>query len=173
MNKQDKLRFPPKIKNVSSMSKNPMVDVFLTYQFIKRLLVPFKEWDAYKLGIIDEKGKVLRKKKDLKTTEENAAWGYFDILTANLKKLISKAPGGDTMLGSSVASYLLVKENRSEDLLDEQYFERKFYEALRELAEEGEVPTNNVGGGDVKGFDPLLMKKVKMVLRRKMTNVDS
>lgn len=173
MNKQDKLKFPPKIKNVTSMSKNPMVDVFLTYQFIKRLLVPFKEWDAYKLGIIDEKGKVLKKKKDLRTPEEQAAWGYFDILTTNLKKLIAKAPGGNTVLGSSVASYLLIKENRSEKLLDEQYFEEKFYDALKELAEEGDVPANNVGGGDVKGFDPLLLKKAKTILRRKMTNVDS
>jgi hypothetical protein len=173
MNKQDKTRLPPTIKNVPSISKNPMVDVFLTYQFIKRLLLPFKEWDAYKLGIIDEKGKVLKKRKDLKTPEEKASWGYFDILTTNLKKLLSKAPGGDTLIASSVASYLLLKENKSDKLLDEKYFEEKFYKTLHELAEEGEVPANNVGGGDVKGFDPLLIKKVKKILRRKMPNVDT
>ena len=33
------------------------IDLFVTYSFIKLLVTPFKETDAYKLGIIDEKGK--------------------------------------------------------------------------------------------------------------------
>ena len=33
------------------------IDLFVTYRFIKLLVTPFKETDAYKLGIIDEKGK--------------------------------------------------------------------------------------------------------------------
>ena len=32
------------------------IDLFVTYRFIKLLVTPFKDQDAYKLGIIDEKG---------------------------------------------------------------------------------------------------------------------
>ena len=38
-----------------------VIDLFLLYQFIKRLATPFKEWDAYELGIIDAKGNTHRK----------------------------------------------------------------------------------------------------------------
>ena len=32
------------------------IDLFVTYRFIKLLVTPFKDTDAFKLGIIDEKG---------------------------------------------------------------------------------------------------------------------
>ena len=63
MNKPNsQTKIPQGIKDVPSMTKNPMMDMFLTYQFLKRINVPFEKWDAYKLGIIDKNGKVLKKK---------------------------------------------------------------------------------------------------------------
>ena len=165
-------KFPTEIKNVPSLTKNPMMDMFLTYQFLKRIVIPFEKSDAYKLGIIDKSGKVLKKKKTLKTDQEKAAWGYFDILTNNLKKLLAKIPGGSSVLGSSVASYLLIKEHKSDLLLNEVYFETQFMKVYNQLTEEGEVPANNVGSGEVKGFDPLLTK-AKSMLRRKKPYVDT
>jgi hypothetical protein len=164
-------KFPTEIKNVPSLTKNPMMDMFLTYQFLKRIVIPFEKSDAYKLGIIDKNGKVLKKKKTLKTDQEKAAWGYFDILTNNLKKLLAKIPGGNSILGSSVASYMLVKEDKSDLLLNEQYFEYHFTRLYAQLTEEGEVPANNIGSGNVKTFDPLLIPKAKNMLRRKAANV--
>ena len=164
-------KFPEQIKNVPSLTKNPMMDMFLTYQFLKRIVVPFEKWDAYKLGIIDKNGKVLKKKSTLKTDQEKAAWGYFDILTTNLKKLLAKIPGGSSVLGSSVASYLLIKEHRSDLLLNEVYFETQFMKVYNQLTEEGEVAANNIGSGNVKTFDPLLIPKAKSMLRRKAANV--
>jgi hypothetical protein len=171
MNKPE-TKFPTYIKNVPSLTKNPLVDMFLTYQFLKRIIVPFEKWDAYKLGIIDENGKVLKKKKELTTDSEKAAWGYFDILTANLKKLLAKIPGGSSMLGSSIASYIMMKENKSEALTNEVYFQVKFMEAYNQLdEEEGGIaaPANNVGGGNIATIDPIL--KPKKMLRRKKPDV--
>ena len=37
------------------------LDLFLVYQFIKRLTTPYNETKAYQLGLIDEKGKKLKK----------------------------------------------------------------------------------------------------------------
>ena len=67
-----------------------IVDLFLVYQFIRRLATPFNEWKAYELGIIDGKGKQLKKRKDLTTREEKDSYGVFDIMITKLKRLIEK-----------------------------------------------------------------------------------
>ena len=43
------------------------IDLLITYRIIKLLTTPFESTEAYKLGIIDKNGKVLRKTKELKT----------------------------------------------------------------------------------------------------------
>ena len=45
-------------------------NIYFVYSFIKRLATPFKNTKAFELGIIDEKGKVLKKRSTLKTKEE-------------------------------------------------------------------------------------------------------
>lgn len=124
------------------------VDLFTTYQFVKRLITPFDEWKAYKLGIIDDEGKILRKKKDLTTDEEKSAWGYFDIVTANLKKLLAKVPGGKSKLGTIAAAALLMKEHKELQNLDEESLQLFFNEHEKEITEE---IANVVGGGNVAG----------------------
>jgi len=37
------------------------IDLLITYRVIKMLVTPFEKTDAYKYGIIDKNGKVLRK----------------------------------------------------------------------------------------------------------------
>lgn len=157
------------------MSSNPLVDMFLTYQFLKRINTPFEEWDAYKLGIIDKSGKVLKKKKQLKTPQQRAAWGYFDIVTCNLKKMLAKVPGGQSQVGTLAASYLLMKESE-EKQLDEQQVQQLcedvFGIATMSTGDGGvsATPANNIGQGNVKLYDPLL-PRMRRVLRRKKPNV--
>ena len=57
-----------------------VVDTVVAYKFIKILSTPWKKTDAYKLGIIDDKGTVLKKRKDLKTSEEKKAYTIFHTL---------------------------------------------------------------------------------------------
>ena len=38
-------------------------DLAYTFRFIRMLVLDWKEWDAYKLGLIDEEGKRNRKTK--------------------------------------------------------------------------------------------------------------
>ena len=47
-----------------------IVDNMVAYRILKMLVKPFPETDAYRLGIIDAKGKNLRKANTLKTAEE-------------------------------------------------------------------------------------------------------
>jgi hypothetical protein len=110
-----------------------IVDLFLVYQFIRRLATPFNKWDAYKLGIIDETGKVLIKKKDFKTAEQKKAWGIFDTMVANIKKLLAKAPGGGSKLASYAAALYLIREwNHFTDqsLLTDEVTEDQLLESL-------------------------------------------
>ena len=62
-------------------------DLLLVYQFIKRLTTPFDKTEAYKLGIIDEKGKKIRSPE---TSAESNSYGYYDRMVFNLKKLLEK-----------------------------------------------------------------------------------
>lgn len=145
-----------------------LVDLFLVYQFITRLVTPFNQWDAFRLGIIDEKGKVLKKRVTLTTQEEKTAWGYFDILAANIKKILQKVPGGESKLVSYAAAGLLLREqNKIKDMTEEE-IEEIVNSILKDLEED---PANVVGGGAVAGLgvgaqgDP--PAKTAILLKRK------
>ena len=56
-----------------------MVDLFLVYSFIRKLVTPFNKWEAFKLGIIDDDGKVLIKRKDFTKANQKKAFGIFDV----------------------------------------------------------------------------------------------
>jgi len=145
-----------------------IVDLFLVYQFIRRLSTPFKEWDAYKLGIIDEKGQQLIKRKDFTKRDQKDAFGIFDIMTMKLKRLLEKIPGGKSRIGSYAAALYLIKEQQSieadgielaesitEDKLEEklkQYIEKVKYQTMDidELFEnlfDEDAPANVTGAG--------------------------
>ena len=51
-----------------------LVDTYITYRIITTLVKPWNKQDAYEFGIIDEKGKVLRKAKTLKTGKEKESY---------------------------------------------------------------------------------------------------
>ena len=109
-----------------------IVDLFLVYQFIRRLATSFESWDAYKTGVIDKNGKVLVKKND-RTSAQKESWKIFDIMIANLKKLLAKVPGGGSKIASYAAALYLIKEwnHFSEDsLLTEDITEQQLEESL-------------------------------------------
>ena len=148
------------------------VDLYTTYAFLKRLVTPFKQWRAYKLGIIDAQGNQLKARKELQTLAERDAFGYLDILALNLKKLLAKVPGGSTTLGSMAAAALLLKERPKIQKEDYGLIEQLpviLEECLEEsrmllFEEEGGAPTNAVGDGSaVAGLtgDPPVTNKSK------------
>ena len=101
-----------------------ILDAFVAYKFIKLLSTPFKKTDAYKMGIIDEKGKILIKRKDLRTGKEKVAYTIFHTLAWNMKKLLNKFPPTRSRLGSFAAALYLLKEevHTSDDTLIERTF---------------------------------------------------
>ena len=110
------------------MSGTRAIDLLITYRIIKMLTTPFDKQDAYKLGIIDKNGKVLRKTKDLKTAKERDAYTILHRFVFNLKRLINIVPGGKSKLGTYAAALgLLLKENKD---INEIEVERVLYKHL-------------------------------------------
>lgn len=87
-------------------------DLAFTFRFIRMLVMDWKSWDAYKLGIIDDEGKRI-KNASIDTDEKKSAYTPFIRLAANVKRLLSKIPGGGTKLGSFAAALYLIKEDNN------------------------------------------------------------
>ena len=99
-----------------------IVDTYITYRILTTLTKDWDEQEAYKLGIIDRKGNVLKKTKELKTSKEKKAYTILTKFIFNLKKLIEKLPGGKSKAASyAAAAYLFLKE------------EAEFNEELKQL----------------------------------------
>ena len=110
------------------MSGTRAVDLLITYRIIKLLTTPFEKQEAYRLGIIDKNGKVLRKTKELKTGKERDAYTILHRFVFNLKRLINLVPGGKSKLGTYAAALgLLLKENKD---INEIEIEKVLYKHL-------------------------------------------
>jgi|15BtaG_2_1085339.scaffolds.fasta_scaffold01560_5 hypothetical protein len=108
------------------------VDFFVAYKFIKILTQDFKDTDAFKLGIIDKDGKILKKRKQLKTGEEKKAYTIIHTLVWNMKKLMMKVPGLKSKLGAYATALFLLKES-----CNDNNSKQNFQELVNYLKEEG------------------------------------
>ena len=84
-------------------------DLTYAFRFIRMMVMDWKDWDAYKQGIIDENGK-RNKNVKLDTDEKKSAYTPFIRLAANIKRLVAKIPGGGSKLGSFASALYLIKE---------------------------------------------------------------
>ena len=97
---------------MSSILNESLVDTYLVYKIITILTKSWKDQDAYKLGIIDEKGKVLKKAKTLESKKEKDAYTALYRFVFNLKRILETVPGGKSKFGSyAAAATLLLKED--------------------------------------------------------------
>jgi len=85
-------------------------DLAYTFRFIRLLVLDWKDWDAYKEGLIDENGKRIKSVK-MDDDAKRSAYTPFIRLVANLKRLLSNVPGGGSKLGSFAAGLFLIKEH--------------------------------------------------------------
>ena len=91
---------------------NRPVDLLIAYRVIKMLVTPFDRQPAFKYGIIDKDGNVLKKYNTIKGTEEKRSYTILHRFVFNLKRILAKV-GIRGALGSfAVAADLLLKENK-------------------------------------------------------------
>ena len=140
------------------------IDLFVTYRFLKLLTTPFNKQDAYKLGIIDEKGNrkigkpipgiKVSKPDPLKTSEEKAAYTILHKLIFNIKKIFQKVPGLNQKVGTYAAALYLLKDTFKESVDDPDMFEKEF---IKYLKEEGYELDDSISE-EVVGFGEVLPK---------------
>ena len=95
------------------------VDLFVTYRFLKLLVTPWKKQEAYKQGIIDDKGKALKKARDLTKEVERESFTLLHRLVFNCKRIMSKIPFVRSQLGTYATALFLLKEKYNLDNLPE------------------------------------------------------
>ena len=121
------------------------VDALITYRIVKLLTTPFERQEAFKYGIIDKDGKVLKKSKTLKTEKERKAYTILHRFVFNLKRILQRVGLGSRLGSFAVALALLIKENKEyeqhkvliESAINSYLKETNQYENL--LNEQGEV----------------------------------
>jgi len=165
-------------------------NIYFVYQFLKKLVTPFNKTDAFKLGIIDEKGKILKRRRDLEGDEEKDAYNLSDTLVWNLKKILGKIPLGKSRLASYAAALWLIKEQQDGYKITEEELELQFFDQFEKIYNNDlefdsatlkkfedilyeDSPTTAMGGGNVavRGI-PLLKKPPKGLVMKRFGGID-
>ena len=94
------------------------IDLIITYRIIRTLVLPFDKTDAFKRGIIDADGKVLRKARTLSDRKDKSAYTLFHRFVFNLKRILKKVGLGSRLGSFAAALAILIKE-------DNRYAEHK------------------------------------------------
>ena len=84
------------------------VNLYLLYRIVKDLSTPFNETPPFEAGLIDDKGKKLKKAR---TKEEQDALSYYWRFILNLKRMMSKV-GLSSRLATFAAALFLIKEEQ-------------------------------------------------------------
>ena len=95
------------------------VALFVTYRFLKLLVTPWNKQEAYKQGIIDAKGKALKKARDLSTEAERESFTLLHRLVFNCKRIMQKIPFVRSQLGTYATALFLLKEKYNLENLPE------------------------------------------------------
>lgn len=143
-----------------------LVDLYIVYRIIRKLTTPFSEWEAFKYGVIDAEGNIIKKSEDRLTIDEKESLTKLDVLVLNVKKILEKLPFGKSRLASYGAALFLIKEEKN---LTEENLEEKFVAYMNSQTLHEEIA--NVTGSGVSGTtgDPPVPNKIMM---RRFANND-
>ena len=93
------------------INENRAVDLFVAYRFLRILTTAWEDQDAFKHGIIDKDGKLLRKANTLTKQEEKQSFTLLHRLVFNLKRILHKIPGVRTKIGTYATALYLLKQH--------------------------------------------------------------
>ena len=122
-----------------------VIDAVIAYRVLKLLVTPFNKTQAFKMGIIDDKGKVLIKSKDFLKTfssqelpKARKAYTMLIRFVFNLKRLLSKVGIRGPLSTAAAAAIAFFKEENGQNL----QIEKVVYKHLKENGFEFEVNEN-------------------------------
>ena len=115
-----------------------VIDAVIAYRVLKLLVTPFNKTKAFEYGIIDDKGKVLKKSKDIKAPKERTAYTLLIRFVFNLKKLLGKVGIRGPIGTAAAAALAFFKEQNGENL----EVEKVVYNYLKEQGFEFQIDEN-------------------------------
>ena len=115
-----------------------VIDALIAYRVVKLLVTPFNRTEAFKLGIIDEKGKVLKKSKEIKDPKERKAYTLLIRFVFNLKKLLAKIGIRGPLGSAAAAAFAFFKEEYGNNV----EVEKVIYNHLKEQGFEFQIDEN-------------------------------
>jgi hypothetical protein len=135
----------------TNLTEGAAIDLFVAYRFLRILTTPWEDQPAFKHGIVDKDGKLLRKAKELDTSEEKNSFTLLHRLIFNLKRLLHKIPGVRTKLGTYATALFLLKQHFTSQVEEEDTIEKTFKKWLldNEYVTEEELQEEVMGLGDV------------------------
>lgn len=154
-----------------------LVDNLITLRMLRLFTVKYEETDAYKLGIINDKGEQLIKMRNFVRREQQDAYTLLHRLVFRLRGLIEKIPFVKSRLANYAAALILIREKivkeeeffETDDVLLEKldHAEHRpgFYLAEQEIRKHWEDAAANATGSAVAGTgedsDTVVVKKKK------------
>ena len=114
------------------------IDALIAFRILKLLVTPFNKTKAYKLGIIDEEGKVLIKSKQIVNQTQRKAYTLLIRFVFNLKKLLAKVGIRGPIGTSAAAAIAFFKEEYGEN----PQVEKEVYKHLKEQGFEFDISEN-------------------------------
>ena len=121
-----------------------VIDALIAYRVLKLLVTPFNRTKAFEFGIIDDKGKVLKKSREIKDPQERNAYTLLIRFVFNLKRLLGKV-GVRGPLGSAAAAAIAFFKEESGDQLSDTAgldVERGVYRYLKKEGFEFDLSEN-------------------------------
>ena len=122
-----------------------VIDALVAYRVLKILVTPFKRTKAYKLGIIDDKGKVLIKSKEFiksfpsgKVQEARKAYTLLIRFVFNLKRLLSKVGIRGPLGSAAAAAIAFFREEKDYNPI----IEKEVYKHIKEQGFEFDISEN-------------------------------
>ena len=122
------------------------IDTVIVFRVLKLLTTRWKDQAAFKEGLIDDKGKRIKKQK-VDTPKRKNSYTFLHRLVFNLKRIIEMIPFGKTRIASYAAALFLIKEHCE---LSGTKLDKEVFKYLQEagLLEEGLmddfVPINRI-----------------------------
>ena len=109
-----------------NLTEGQAIDLFVAYRFLRILTTPWEDQEAYKLGIIDKDGKLLRKRNTLKTDAEKKSFTLLHRLIFNLKRILHKIPLVKSKIGTYATALFLLKQHFAGQVENEDTIEKAF-----------------------------------------------
>ena len=122
-----------------------VIDALIAYRLLKLLVTPFKKTNAYQMGIIDDKGKVLIKAKQFKDkipankrAEAKKSYTLLIRFVFNLKRILSKVGIRGALGSAAAAAVAFFREEKDYNPI----IEKQIYKHIKEQGFEYDINEN-------------------------------